>query len=85
MARKKIIVDTLRENTIEQVWDLYTASQTAKGVSEITFRNCKQHLHSTSKYLDIRMTMVDFSKNDLDMMVVKCENQVSEIAFTLGM
>lgn len=71
MARKKIFVDTLRENTIEQVWEMYTASQTAKGVSDITLRNYKQHLHSISKYLDIRLSIVDLSKNDLDTMVVQ--------------
>ena len=43
MARKKIFVDTLRENTIEQVWEMYTASQTAKGVSDITLRNYKHY------------------------------------------
>ena len=71
MARKKIFVDTLRENTIEQFWEMYTASQTAKGVSDITLRNYKQHLHSISKYLDIRLSIVDLSKNDLDTMVVQ--------------
>ena len=64
-------MDTLRENTIEQVWEMYIASQTAKGVSDITLRNYKQHLHSISKYLDIRLSIVDLSKNDLDTMVVK--------------
>lgn len=36
-------MDTLRENTIERVWEMYTASQTAKGVSEITLRNYKHY------------------------------------------
>ena len=70
MARKKIFVDRLQENTIRQVWALYTASQTAKGVSDITLRNYQQHLHSISKYLDIDTLIVDLSKNDLDSMVV---------------
>ncbi len=70
MAKKRIFVDTLRDNTIRQVWDLYTASQTAKGVSDITLRNYKQHLHSISKYLDIERPIDDLTKHDLDLMVV---------------
>ena len=31
--------------TIRQVWDLYTASQAAKGVGEITLRNYGMFLH----------------------------------------
>ena len=66
MARKRIFVDSIKENTIRQVWDLYTASQAAKGVSDITLRNYKQHLHAISKYLDIDTPIVDLSKTDLD-------------------
>ena len=71
MARKKIFVDSIKENTIRQVWDLYTASQAAKGVSDITLRNYKQHLHAISKYLDIDSPIVDLSKTDLDLIVVE--------------
>ena len=64
-------MDTLSENTIRQIWDLYTASQTAKGVSEITLRNYKQHLHSISKYLNVERSIDDLTKHDLDLMVVE--------------
>lgn len=64
-------MDSLRKNTIRQVWDFYTAAQTAKGVSDITLRNYKQQLHSISKYLAIDTPMADLSKNDLDLMVVE--------------
>lgn len=57
MARKKLFVDGDIANTIHQVWDLYTTSQAAKGVSDITLRNYKQHLHSISKYLDIERSI----------------------------
>ena len=43
MARKKLFVDGDIANTIHQVWDLYTTSQTAKGVSDITLRNYKHY------------------------------------------
>ena len=57
MARKKIFVDGDIANTIHQVWDLYTTSQAAKGVCDITLRNYNQHLHSITKYLDIERSM----------------------------
>ena len=70
MARKKIFVDGDIANTIHQVWDLYTTSQAAKGVCDITLRNYKQHLHSISKYLDIERSIDDLTKTDLELMVV---------------
>ena len=71
MARKKIFVDGDIANTVHQVWDLYTTSQAAKGVCDITLRNYKQHLHSISKYLDIERSIDDLTKNDLELMVVE--------------
>ena len=70
MAKKRIFVNGDIANTIHQVWDIYTTSQTATGVSDITLRNYKQHLHSISKYLDIERSIDDLTKNDLDLMVV---------------
>lgn len=67
MARKKLFVDGDIANTIHQVWDLYTTSQTAKGVSDITLRNYKQHLHSISKYLDVERSIDDLTKSDLEL------------------
>ena len=53
MAKKRLFLDSVRENTIRQLWDSYIAAQTAKGVSDTTLRSYKQHLHSMAKYLDI--------------------------------
>ena len=55
---------------MREIWDLYTLSQTAKGITDITLRNYAQHLHSISKHLDIDVPMSEISKQDLDMMVV---------------
>ena len=63
-------MDSVKNSSIRQVWDIYTAAQTAKGISETTLRNYKQHLHSISKYLDIDMSIADLTKSDLDLMVV---------------
>lgn len=70
MARKRLLLEDVGGSSIRQVWEFYMASQTAKGVSDITLRNYKQHLHSISKYLDIDTPIAELTKNDLDMMVV---------------
>ena len=43
--------------TIRQVWDLYTASQAAKGVGEITLRNYGMFLHTLSLYIDVERSI----------------------------
>lgn len=50
--------------TIRQVWDLYTASQAAKGVGEITLRNYGMFLHTLSLYIDVERSIDDLSKPD---------------------
>ena len=70
MAKKKLFTGSISEKTMREIWDLYTLSQTAKGVTDITLRNYSQHLHSISKHLDIDVPMSEISKQDLDMMVV---------------
>lgn len=61
--------------TIRQVWDLYTASQAAKGVGEITLRNYGMFLHTLSLYIDVERSIDDLSKHDLDSMVVQMRNK----------
>ena len=70
MAKKKLFTGSIGEKTMREIWDLYTLSQTAKGITDITLRNYAQHLHSISKHLDIDVPMSKISKQDLDMMVV---------------
>ena len=71
MSKKRILMNNRKEKTFSDVWGEFITSQTAKGVSNITLRNYKQHLHSISKYLDIDTPIAELSKNDLDSMVVK--------------
>ena len=75
MARKRIILNGENGITIRQVWDLYTASQAAKGVGEITLRNYGMFLHTLSLYIDVGRTIDDLSKHDLDLMVVQMRNK----------
>ena len=56
--------------TFEEVFSMFIISRTAKGVTEATIRNYHQHLHSISKYLDIKMQFDDISKSTIDEMIV---------------
>ena len=38
-----------------EVWTMFSSAQKAKGVSDITLRNYRQHLHNISKHFDIEM------------------------------
>ena len=51
--------------TIRQVWVLYTASQAAKGVGEITLRNYGMFLHTLSLYIDVERSIDDLSNHRL--------------------
>ena len=76
MAKKKLFTGSISEKTMREIWDLYTLSQTAKGVTDITLRNYSQHLHSISKHLNVDVPMSEISKQDLDMMVVSMREMV---------
>ena len=69
MSRKKLFLNSTKAETIEEVWELYTVSQKAKGVADVTLRNYKQHLHSISKYLNIKMPLSVLSKKHLEKMI----------------
>lgn len=69
MARKiKMFGQSAR--TIEQVFDDFVIAQTANGLSEVTLRNYKLHLHSISKHLDIHQPMEALTKKQLEEMIV---------------
>lgn len=69
MARK---IKRLKQSarTIEQVFDDFVIAQTANGLSEVTLRNYKLHLHSISKHLDIHQPMDALTKRQLEEMIV---------------
>ena len=69
MSRKKLFLNSTKAETIEEVWELYSISQKAEGVSDVTLRNYKQHLHSISKYLNIKMSISILTKKHLDKMI----------------
>ncbi len=68
--RSKIYFRGQSEKSFNEVFDLFVISQTARGVSDVTLRNYRQHLKGISKHLDISMSFEDISKSDLDNMII---------------
>ena len=53
-----------------EVFDDFVFAQTAEGLSEVTIRNYKLHLHSISKHLDIQQPMKELTNRQLEEMIV---------------
>jgi len=49
---------------------MFSSAQKAKGVSDITLRNYRQHLHNISKHFDIEMPFDELSKSKFEDMIV---------------
>ncbi len=58
------------EQSFREVYESYISAKTARGVSEITIRNYRQHLHSISKYIDLDMPHEQISKGLLENMII---------------
>ena len=67
---KKISMSVHTGRTIQEVFDDFVVSQTARGLSDVTIKNYQHHLHSMSKHLDIQKPIDELRKNDLETMVV---------------
>ena len=68
--RSKIVFHEQSKKTFSEVFENFIISQTARGISDITIRNYRQHLHSISKHLDISTPFDDISKRHLDEMIM---------------
>ena len=68
--RSKIVFRGQSEKLFNEVFEDFIISQTARGISDITIRNYRQHLHSISKHLDISTPFEDLSKRQLDEMIL---------------
>ena len=53
IMRSKIVFRGQLEKNLKEVFEDFITSQTARGISDITIRNYRQHLHSISKHFDI--------------------------------
>lgn len=72
--KQKITMNRTENKTFSEVFELFTKSRIAKGVSDTTIRNYKQHLHSISKYLDITIPFDDVTGNTIDDMIIRMRN-----------
>ena len=68
--RSKIVFREHSEKTLNEVFENFIISQTARGIADITIRNYRLHLHSISKHLDINLPLSDLSKRHLDEMIM---------------
>ena len=59
-----------KNQTIQEVFDLFVTSRTADGVSETTLRTYHNHFHTISLHLDIQLPITDLTKRDLEAMIV---------------
>ena len=68
--RSKIVFREQAEKTFSEVFENFVISQTARGISDITIRNYRQHLHSISKHLNIDAPFEETTKRQLDEMIM---------------
>lgn len=68
--RSKIKLNEQFGRSVAEVFDDFVFAQTAEGLSEVTIRNYKLHLHSISKHLDIQQPMKELTNRQLEEMIV---------------
>lgn len=67
---KKIKMFGQSGRSVEEVFADFVLAQTANGLSEVTIRNYKLHLHSISKHMDITQPMDALTNRQLEEMIV---------------
>ncbi|MBQ8027800.1 MAG: phage integrase N-terminal SAM-like domain-containing protein [Clostridia bacterium] len=68
--RSKIVFRGQSEKNLKEVFEDFITSQTARGISDITIRSYRQHLHSISKHLDIETPFDELTKRQLEEMIL---------------
>lgn len=71
---EKITMTDAREQSLAEIFELFTVSQSARGVAEVTLRNYRYHMRKIAKHLDIQRPMSSLTKRDLEKMVVEMRN-----------
>lgn len=64
--KRKITMSNQKMMSIQERFEEFLSSATARGFSEKTIVVYRGHLHSISKHLDISMPLSDLTKNDLE-------------------
>lgn len=67
---RKISIRGHFDKSVAEVFADFVVSQTAKGLSEITLSNYRNHIHSISNHLDIQKPLASLTKRDLEAMIV---------------
>lgn len=67
---RKITLRGHFDKSVAEVFSDFVVSQTAKGFSEITLSNYRNHIHSISNHLDIQKPLGSLTKRDLEAMIV---------------
>ena len=69
MARKISFSGQFRKS-IEEVFEDFILSQTARGLTDTTIATYRNHIRSISNHLDIQKSMDTLTRKDLEVMVV---------------
>lgn len=80
--RSKIRLNEQSGRTVAEVFDDFVFAQTAEGLSEVTIRNYKLHLHSISKHLDIQQPMKELTNRQLEETIGGYIVEIAEADFT---
>jgi integrase/recombinase XerD len=73
MARK-ITMNGQSHKPLNEIFDDFVVSQTAKGLSEVTIATYHRHLRSMSYHLDIQKPLDALTQKDLESMIVSMRN-----------
>jgi len=77
MAR--IMMKNTKTATVEDVFSLFIAAATTRGVKDKTITTYRQHFRAISKRLDVSVPIADLTKQDLDNMIFTMrESDLSE-------
>ena len=69
MARKITFRGQFRKS-VEEVFEDFIVSQTARGLTDITISTYRNHIRSISNHLDIQKSMDTLTRKDLEAMIV---------------
>ena len=78
---KKIIMPTEETTNFLEVFEMFLISQSAKGVADVTIRNCRYHMKNIGNYMNVHRPFDDVTKRVIDTV---CKHIVSKDTLTCG-
>lgn len=70
MSKNQKIIAMQDEKTVEAVFELFTMSRIAKGLTRKTVLTYRQQFHAISKHLNTEKPIDQIKKSDIDMMIL---------------